>query len=147
VILKWLLCMCLFVKHRGWALESCWCAAACGPSPMATAAHRSLGLSHLVLIFRNAHRVMTAQRGNDDFVRIAPGETISLLDATGPGTIYAHLDHDCVVREISPKETFLRMFWDDETLPSVEAPVGDLFGLGLGDYFQFDSVPLSVAPR
>lgn len=37
------------------------------------------------------------------------------------------------------------MYWDGETSPSVEAPIGDYFGLGLGDYFQFESIPLSVA--
>jgi hypothetical protein len=37
------------------------------------------------------------------------------------------------------------MYWDDEASPSVEAPIGDFFGLGLGDYFLFESTPLSVA--
>jgi len=64
----------------------------------------------------------------------------------GPGNHYAHLDHDSVVREISPKETCSAHVLDDETLPSVEAPVGDLFGLGLGDYFQFDSVHCPSPP-
>jgi hypothetical protein len=38
------------------------------------------------------------------------------------------------------------MYWDDETSASVEAPLGDFFGLGLGNYFQFESIPLVVAP-
>ena len=38
----------------------------------------------------------------------------------------------------------LRMYWDGESSPSVEAPVGDFFGLGLGDYHLYQSVPLLV---
>ena len=83
--------------------------------------------------------------GNDDFVKIAPGETISLLDASGPGMI-THIWITIASQErYHLKKLVMRTFWDDEVSPSVEAPVGDFFGLGLGDYFQFDSVPLSVA--
>src|SRR5256885_15159473 len=37
------------------------------------------------------------------------------------------------------------MYWDGEGTPSVEAPLGDFFGLGLGDYFTWESELLSVA--
>ena len=78
-------------------------------------------------------------------MKIAPGETISLLDTSGPGLI-THIWITIASQErYHLKKLVIRMFWDDEVLPSVEAPVGDFFGLGLGDYFQFDSVPLSVA--
>lgn len=83
--------------------------------------------------------------GNDDFVKIAPGQTITLLDTTGPGKI-THIWFTISSPErYHLKKLVLRAFWDDETWPSVEAPIGDFFGLGLGDYFQFESVPLSVA--
>jgi hypothetical protein len=36
------------------------------------------------------------------------------------------------------------MYWDGEATPSVEAPVGDFFGLGLGDYHLYHALPLSV---
>ena len=36
------------------------------------------------------------------------------------------------------------MYWDGEATPSVEAPIGDFFGLGLGDYFLYQSAPLQV---
>ncbi|PYV16067.1 MAG: DUF2961 domain-containing protein [Acidobacteria bacterium] len=67
--------------------------------------------------------------GNADYRRIAPGETLSLLDEAGPGEV-----------------TQLRMWWDDEPTPSVEAPIGDFYGLGLGDYFLYQSLPLAVGP-
>jgi hypothetical protein len=33
------------------------------------------------------------------------------------------------------------MYWDGETTPSVEAPIGDFFGLGLGEYVDWQSLP------
>ena len=38
----------------------------------------------------------------------------------------------------------LRIWWDGEATPSVEAPVGDFFGLGLGEYHSWQSEVLSV---
>jgi hypothetical protein len=84
--------------------------------------------------------------GNDDFVKLAPGETITLLDSPGPGNITHIWVTIASSEKYHLKKLVLRMFWDDENSPSVEAPIGDFFGLGLGDYFQFESVPLSVAP-
>jgi hypothetical protein len=84
--------------------------------------------------------------GNDDFVKIAPKEAIFLLDVPGPGNI-THIWFTIASAETYHlKKLVFRIFWDDETMPSVEAPIGDFFGLGLGDYIQFESVPLSVAP-
>ena len=40
----------------------------------------------------------------------------------------------------------LRAWWDGESSPSVEAPIGDFFGLGLGEYFTYQSELLAVAP-
>jgi hypothetical protein len=37
------------------------------------------------------------------------------------------------------------MYWDGESAPSVETPIGDFFGLGLGDYFTYQSLPLAVS--
>ncbi|MGB9199769.1 MAG: DUF2961 domain-containing protein, partial [Terriglobales bacterium] len=84
--------------------------------------------------------------GNDDFVKIAPGQAITLLDALGPGKITHIWITIASSEQYHLKKLVLRTFWDDETSPSVEAPVGDFFGLGLGEYFHFESVPLSVAP-
>jgi hypothetical protein len=42
------------------------------------------------------------------------------------------------------KRIVLRMYWDGETSPSVEAPIGDFFGLGTGSYFGWESLVLSA---
>jgi hypothetical protein len=84
--------------------------------------------------------------GNDDFVKIAPGNTITLLDDTGQGIITHIWMTIASPEKYHLKKLVLRMYWDGEASASVEAPVGDFFGLGLGDYFQFESTPLAVAP-
>jgi Protein of unknown function (DUF2961) len=83
--------------------------------------------------------------GNDDFRKIAPGETLALLDDSGPGVITHIWITIASSEKYHLKKLVLRMYWDDEASPSVEAPIGDFFGLGLGDYFLFESTPLSVA--
>ena len=92
------------------------------------------------------HRSSSYDRsgGNADARTIAPGETLTLLDESGPGLI-THLW--VTIASDDPhhlKALVLRMFWDGEATPSVETPIGDFFGLGLGDYFLYQSVPLSV---
>jgi hypothetical protein len=82
--------------------------------------------------------------GNADYRQLAPGDTLMLLDADGPGVV-THVWITIASREMFHlKKLVLRMYWDNEPTPSVEAPVGDFFGLGLGDYFLYQSVPLSV---
>jgi hypothetical protein len=83
---------------------------------------------------------------NHDLREIAPGDTLVLLDETGPGMI-SHIWITIATSEpYHLKNIVLRMYWDDESAPSVEAPIGDFFGLGLGDYFLFQSYPLAVGP-
>ncbi len=85
--------------------------------------------------------------GNQDFRTIAPGETLTILDEAGPGII-THIWFTFSSDELYHlKKLVLRMYWDGEATPSVEAPIGDFFGLGLGDYFTFEALPLSAAPN
>ena len=82
--------------------------------------------------------------GNADFRTIAPGETLIVLDQSGPGLI-SHIW--ITIASDDPhhlKALVLRMYWDGESVPSAEAPIGDFFGLGLGDYFLYESIPLAV---
>src|SRR5690606_11521416 len=41
----------------------------------------------------------------------------------------------------------VRMYWDSETEPSVEAPIGDFFGMGHGISRKFVSLPLQMSPE
>lgn len=82
--------------------------------------------------------------GNDDFRPLGAGETLTLLDESGP----AEISHVWITiasdEQFHLKKMVLRMYWDGESSPSVEAPVGDFFGLGLGEYFLYQSIPLSI---
>jgi len=92
------------------------------------------------------HRVTSKEStgGNTDYRTVNPGETATLLDADGPGMI-SHMWFT-----ISDPESFhlkrivLRIYWDGESTPSVETPIGDFFGLGTGDYYSWQSEMLSV---
>jgi hypothetical protein len=85
--------------------------------------------------------------GNDDSRRIAAGETFTVLDEAGPGVI-THIWFTIASPEKDHlKKLVLRMYWDDEPTPSVETPIGDFFGLGLGEYLTYQSLPLAVAPQ
>src|SRR5581483_11811152 len=83
--------------------------------------------------------------GNTDYRPIPSGSTLTVLDIAGPGTI-SHIWFTLVSNEpFHLKKVVLRMYWDDEQSPSVEAPIGDFFGLGLGEYHNWQSQVLSVS--
>ncbi|WP_263357846.1 glycoside hydrolase family 172 protein [Acidicapsa ligni] len=83
---------------------------------------------------------------NADAIHIAAGATATILDESGPGIITHIWFTIASPEDLHLKKLVLRMYWDDESSPSVEAPIGDFFGLGLGQYFLYESAPLSVAP-
>jgi len=93
-----------------------------------------------------AHRASSADPtgANADFRSVAPGTTLTVLDVDGPGTI-SHIWF--TIADSEPyhlKRIVLRIYWDQEQSPSVEAPIGDFFGLGLGYYYRWQSELLSV---
>jgi hypothetical protein len=84
--------------------------------------------------------------GNGDSVRVEPGATHTLLEVDGAGVV-THLWF--TINSPDPmhlKNLVLRAWWDGEAAPSVEVPIGDFFGLGLGVYFTYQSALLAVAP-
>ncbi len=83
---------------------------------------------------------------NADYRQIAQGETLTLLDEAGPGTITHIWITIATGEQYHLKKLVLRMYWDGEESPSVEAPIGDFFGLGNGEYFLYQSAVLAVAP-
>src|SRR5260221_5572077 len=82
---------------------------------------------------------------NADFVRVEPGQTITLLQSAAPGIITHIWFTINSEEEFHLKKLVLRAYWDGETEPSVEVPMGDFFGLGLGEYFLYQSALTSVA--
>jgi len=87
---------------------------------------------------------------NDDGERanpIKPGETRTIGDVAGPGVITHIWITIATPEHYHLKKIVLRMYWDDQDSPAVETPIGDFFGLGLGEYFVYESGPLSVGSQ
>ncbi|MFI6231160.1 glycoside hydrolase family 172 protein [Micromonospora echinospora] len=77
------------------------------------------------------------------------GQTTTLADIDGPGRI-THLwftfpDHTDAVGFVL-RDIVLRAYWDGETEPSVEVPIGDFFCCGFGARALVTSMPILVAP-
>lgn len=83
--------------------------------------------------------------GNADAWPIAPGATREVFSSNGPGVI-THIWFTISARSSQHlKEIVLRMYWDGNAKPSVEVPVGDFFGLNLGQYFVYQSAFLNCS--
>jgi hypothetical protein len=83
--------------------------------------------------------------GNGDAVPVQPGASATVLDVTGAGVI-THIWFTIASDDRHHlKNLVLRAWWDGEASPSVEVPIGDFFGLGLAEYFVYQSALLAVA--
>jgi hypothetical protein len=83
--------------------------------------------------------------GNDDAWPIKAGAVREIFNATGAGVI-THIWFTIAADSLHLKELVLRAYWDGNDKPSVETPIGDLFGLNLGDYAIFESQYLACSP-
>ncbi len=75
-------------------------------------------------------------------INIEPGETFVLADIQGSGAI----QQIWMTPTGHWRFSILRIYWDDETEPSVEVPVGDFFASGWGQYDQISSQAVCVNP-
>lgn len=76
------------------------------------------------------------------YVRIDGGKTLTLAEIEGPGAI----QHIWMTPTGRWRFAILRIYWDDETEPSVECPVGDFFGMGWNQYAHLNSLAVTVNP-
>ena len=76
------------------------------------------------------------------YVIIKSGETFNLADIQGPGAI----QQIWMTPAGNWRYCIVRIYWDGETEPSVECPVGDFFACGWGKYAQVTSLPICVNP-
>jgi D-arabinan exo alpha-(1,3)/(1,5)-arabinofuranosidase (non-reducing end) len=84
--------------------------------------------------------------GNADRWPIAAGGVREVFAQEGPGVI-THIWFTIAARSGDHlKELVLRGYWDGSTKPSVEAPVGDFFGLNLNAYTIYESQYLACSP-
>ena len=84
--------------------------------------------------------------GNGDAWHIAPGAVQEVFQAEGPGII-SHVWFTIAAQsDMHLKEIVLRAWWDGNSKPSIETPIGDFFGLNLGSYFNYESEYLACSP-
>ena len=76
------------------------------------------------------------------FIRLQPGQTVTIAEIDGSGSI----DHIWLTPTGTWRNTIIRMYWDGQENPSVEAPIGDFFCAGWGEYHQISSLPVCVNP-
>lgn len=85
--------------------------------------------------------------GNADNIRLAPGESVTLAEITGAGAV-RHIW--CTINHKDPmyrRNLILRMYWDGNESASVECPIGDFFGQGWGEQYNYCSLPLAASPK
>ncbi|HTE27704.1 glycoside hydrolase family 172 protein [Flavitalea sp.] len=86
--------------------------------------------------------------GNGDYLaKIKSGEKKSLFDVKGAGII----NHIWITIAPGPEtilrdDIILRMYWDGNSFPSVEAPLGSFFGQGWNEAYPYYTQPLNVTP-
>jgi len=89
---------------------------------------------------------------NGDNSNVPPGQTKVLMDVKGPGVI-THIWMTFLGPEPHPwakqgsanhQEMLLRMYWDGNERPAVEAPVGDFFANSFGKRSEVVSLPVIV---
>lgn len=91
--------------------------------------------------------------GNEDRLTVRPGQTITLADLEGAGSVnhiwmtVAPAGFDAGEDHAILRRLVLRIFWDGNEHPSVLVPLGDFFGVGHGRTTNFVSAPLQMSPQ
>jgi hypothetical protein len=77
-------------------------------------------------------------------INIKAGETFTLAEINNSGILH----HIWMTPSGNARLMILRFYWDDETEPSVEVPLGDFFAAGWGmmDGPFINSIPIAVNP-
>ena len=76
-------------------------------------------------------------------IRIEPGENRTLAEIEGSGAIQQIW---MTTANLRWRDLILRIYWDDQEHPSVEAPLGDFFCSGWNQYAQVSSLAVCVNP-
>src|SRR6516225_6690920 len=80
------------------------------------------------------------------FVKPKAGDTITIMDADGPGVI----QHIWMATEENwsgnGRGCILRFYWDGETTPSIEVPMTDFFAVGHDLFARVNSLAVIVNP-
>ena len=76
-------------------------------------------------------------------ITLPTGETTTIMDVDGPG----YIQHIWItLADTRYRDQIIRIYWDHEETPSVEAPVGDLFCCGFNARTKINAIPINVNP-
>lgn len=76
------------------------------------------------------------------YVKIKAGQEFEMCNINTSGAI----QHIWMTPTGNWRNSIFRIYWDGETTPSVECPVGDFFGMGWGTYAHLNSLAVCVNP-
>lgn len=76
------------------------------------------------------------------YIIINPGETFTIAEMEGPGAI----QHIWMTPTGNWQWSIIRFYWDDETTPSIEVPVGAFFGMAWNEFAHLNSLAVTVNP-
>ena len=113
-----------------------------GPAPIDTGPLAGLALPHTGTAMHEGS--WDRSGGNGDARPVEPGKTITLFDHQGAGIVRRFWVTIAPRSEMHiHRQAILRMYWDGETTPAVEVPIGDFFGVGFGMQKDYVSLPLN----
>ena len=76
-------------------------------------------------------------------ITLPAGSRTTIVDTEGPGRI----THIWITMESKKlRDVILRIYWDGESEPSVETPIGDFFCCGFPKPLKITSIPINVNP-
>ena len=76
------------------------------------------------------------------FIVVEAGETITIGEIDGSGAI----QHIWMTPTGNWRFSILRFYWDDESTPSIEVPLGDFFGMAYNEFAPLNSLAVTVNP-
>ncbi len=100
---------------------------------------------------QEASRLGVGRKGRPR-IHVAPGDTAEIADISGPGTI-RHIwmagstmrDFDKSTGHVALRSSVIRIYWDGQSHPSIECPLGDFFGVAHAKVVPFQSAVHSVS--
>ncbi|MBS1728074.1 MAG: DUF2961 domain-containing protein [Armatimonadetes bacterium] len=84
--------------------------------------------------------------GNRDWWVVPSGVETTVMESARPGCI-KHIWMTVGEDDEYCRKAVIRMYWDDQSHPAVEVPLGDFFGIGHGIFKNFVSAPLQMSPE
>jgi hypothetical protein len=76
-------------------------------------------------------------------ITLPPQSVTTIMDVAGPG----YVQHIWItLADARYRDQIIRVYWDGETMPSVEAPIGDLFCCGFNKRVNINALPINVNP-